>query len=103
MARRLTLTPYLTSAHSDVLEHQIQSSYPGMAHFANSGPFGATCGECAFLGYHVQHRNLAGDLVKAVHHGGCEKFHQLTGKHGPVVPKKAAACKYFEAKSDEQH
>lgn len=27
----------------------------------------------------------------------CRKFRDLTGKTGPVLPKDASACKYFEA------
>jgi hypothetical protein len=93
---RLNFLPHLTSGYSAELDHQINTTHAGQAHFANTGPFGATCGECAFLGYHRQHRNANGDNVKATHHGGCAKFHELTGKHGPVVPKDAAACKYFQ-------
>jgi hypothetical protein len=95
---RLNLAPGLTRGHSEALEHQISTTHIGQAYFANTGPFGATCGECEYLGYFRQHFNSAGDNVKATHHGGCEKFHELTGKHGPVVPAHAAACRYFERK-----
>jgi hypothetical protein len=95
---RLDLTPSLTSMHSEVLDHQIRTTYAGQAHFANTGPFGATCGECAFWGYYKRVRNKAGDNVKAVHRRGCEKFYQLTGRHGEIVPANAAACRYFERK-----
>jgi len=49
-------TPNLTQGYSDVLEHQIRTTHPGQAFFANSGLFGATCGDCASLGYHRQIR-----------------------------------------------
>jgi len=71
---RLTLTPNLTSGHSDELAQQIRATYEGQAYFANTGPFGATCHEC------------------------CAKYHALTGKHGAVVPATAPACRYFERK-----
>jgi len=84
--------PHLTPGHSEVLARQIRATYPGQAHFANSGPFGATCGDYGFLGYHRQTRNKNGDI----HRAGCKKFYQLTGNHGPRVP--AAACRYFQRK-----
>jgi hypothetical protein len=90
----------LTSDPSDVHEHGIRGSHCGQAHFANTGPFGATCGDCVFLGYYQQRRNKTGDTTHAVYRGGCKKFHELPGKHGPIVPANASACKYFE-KRDE--
>jgi len=97
----ITRTPNLTQGYSDVLEHQIRTTHAGQAFFANSGPFGATCGDCAYLGYHWQVRNENGDIAKTVRRGGCKKFYQLTGNHGPVVPAHAAACRYFERKEEE--
>jgi hypothetical protein len=97
----LTLTLYLTRGHSDVLEHQIQTTHRGQAHFGNTGPFGAVCGECAFLGYYQQRHNKSGDLITAKHRSGCKKFCELTGNHGPTVPASAAACRYFERKEEE--
>jgi hypothetical protein len=93
---RLDLTPSLTSIHSETLEHQLHTTHVGMAHFANTGPFGRTCGECVFWSYCQQIRNNAGDLVRTVHRRGCKKFFELTGKHGDIVPANAAACRYFE-------
>ena len=94
--------PSLTRGHSDILEYQIRSSHPGMAHFANTGPLGRTCAECKHLGYHQQRRDAAGNLTATTfRRNGCEKFHELTGKHGPAVPLSAAACKYFRPKDDE--
>jgi len=97
---RLGLSPSLTSIHSEQLEHQLRTTYEGQAHWANGGPFGATCGECAFWGYYQQIQNKAGDNVKAVHRRGCKKFHELTGEHGAVVPANAAACRYFERREN---
>ena len=89
-------TPYLTEGHSPELAMQIKRSRPGMAHFAGTGPFGATCGGCVFLGYWKKIRNASGDTVKSQRVGGCEKFHQLTRRHGPVVPPGTDACRYFQ-------
>jgi len=97
---RLNLTPGLTRGHSDLLEYQIRATHAGQASWANGGPFGETCGTCAHLGYSRQHCNESGDTVKATHHGGCRKFHDLTNKHGPVVPAHAAACRYFQRKEN---
>jgi len=98
---RLTISSYLTRGHSATLDQQIHSTHKGQAYFGNSGPFGATCGECVFLGYYQPHFNKAGDLIKSTYHDGCKKFHELTGKHGPVVPASAPACRYFERKEND--
>jgi hypothetical protein len=92
---------YLTPGHSTTLDQQIHSTHKGQAHFGNTGPFGATCGECVFLGYYQQHFNKAGDNIKSTYRGGCKKFHELTGTHGAVVPANALACRYFERKPEE--
>jgi hypothetical protein len=97
---RLDLTPSLTSIHSDLLEHQLRTTHKGMAHFANTGPFGATCSECEHWGYYKEIRDRDGVLLKATRRHGCEKFYELTGQHGDIVPANAAACRYFERKND---
>jgi hypothetical protein len=66
-------------------------SEPGMAHFAGTGPSGETCGNCAFKGY-----SKLSNRGRAVHHGGCNKFYTLTGKHGPFIIASLLACKYFK-------
>jgi len=96
----ITRTSHLTPGHPDALAHQIRTTHPGQARFANTGPFAATCGKCVFLGYHRQIRNKSGDAVKTVHRGGCGKFYLLTGNHGPVVPKCTEACRYFAPRDD---
>ena len=81
----------------EILAYQIRTTRPGMAHWANSGPFGATCGECAHFGCRKQVRDAAGNIVSTTRvKGGCAKFLALTGKHGPAVPPSTPACKYFE-------
>jgi hypothetical protein len=89
-------TPYLTKGYSDVVEHQIATTRPGMAHFANTGPFGTTCGECVHLGYSKTGRTFRADgTVKAKHVQACAKFHELTGKHGAVLPTNTPSCRHF--------
>jgi hypothetical protein len=60
----------------------------GMAHFAGTGPYGKTCGDCKFLTF-----------IKG-NHARCEQFRRLMGKYGPAdIPYRTHACKYFvEAK-----
>jgi hypothetical protein len=96
----LKLTSNLTQG-DPVLDHQIRTTHEGQAYWANSGPFGEVCGECAFLGYFRQQLTKAGELIKTTHCGGCQKFHEFTGKHGPSVPKRAAACRYFERREND--
>jgi hypothetical protein len=92
----MKITPNLTAGFPPLAEQQIRQTYEGQAHFAGSGPFGATCGECAHLGYYRQVRNGRGETVATPFTGGCSKFYQLTGKHGPVVPGHAESCRHFE-------
>ena len=75
---------------------QTPTGRQGASSWAATGPFGATCGDCVFLGYWKQIRNAAGDTVKSQRAGGCEKFFQLTAKHGPVVPSGTEACRHFQ-------
>jgi hypothetical protein len=78
-------------------------SYPGMAHFADTGPFGATCHECVFYGYWQQRRNQSGDLIKTSFcKNACRKFFELTHSHGPAVPANASACRYFERRKENE-
>jgi hypothetical protein len=87
---------------STVLEHQIRTTRPGMAHWANSGPFGTVCGECAHLGYFKTRRTMAGDMIKAQHVRACAKYRALTGKHGAVLPANTPSCRYFERREEQE-
>ena len=71
---------HLTPVYTPELAQQIRASRPGHAHFADTGPFGATWRRVVFLGYWKQIRNASGDTVKSQRVGGCEKFLQLTGQ-----------------------
>jgi hypothetical protein len=89
-------TPHLTAGYSAELEQQIRRTEPGQAHWAGSGPPGATCCACQFLGYWRHIRNESGDILRSTKSHGCEQFFKLTGKHGPAVSRGADACRYFE-------
>jgi hypothetical protein len=69
---------------------------PGMAHFAGTGPDGATCGQCKFRGYWRERMNGSGFPIGGSRSQACAKFHSLTGGHGPAINKNLRACKYFE-------
>jgi hypothetical protein len=86
----------LTEGYASGLAQQIRATRPGQAHWAGSGPFGATCGDCTHLGYWKRRHNASGDLVNSTRSNGCAKFFQLTGGHGPAVPKNTSACRHFE-------
>ena len=76
-------------------------TYEGMAHFANTGPAGKTCGDCRFFdyqqakGYQSEHSDHA--LTKAP----CLKAREIsTGTARrkvkyPDIPARAFACRYF--------
>lgn len=77
---------------------------PGMAYFAGTGPFGATCGGCVFRGYQRQSQTGVWNPRTSDHdyrwykHQGCAQYKTLTGRYGPAVSSDNRACKYFQAK-----
>lgn len=81
------------------LESARRSTYPGMAHFAGSGPAGVTCRQCRdWTGCGQE----SGYYAKKGKHGGvlkprpCGTYRALMGGEiGPAVPHDARACKYF--------
>lgn len=80
-------------------EAQRLKTWPGMAHFAGSGPALTTCRSCMLW------NNCGADpgyyAPTSKHRGGikprsCGKYQQLmSGEIGPAIPHTAAACKYF--------
>ena len=89
MAKRLERAPGLTTAHPPGLAEAIAKSYEGMAHWATTGPKGATCGGCLYWGDGTGPRQRAQE-------GACAKFRQLTQCVSKKVPKRAEACRHFE-------
>jgi hypothetical protein len=91
---RLRVTPYFTHAPAEAA--QIQRTFAGMAHFANTGPFATYCRDCEFCGAWQQKLNAAGVTIGTARvKGACQKFKKLTGTIGPVVPADTLSCKYF--------
>jgi hypothetical protein len=80
-------------------EQTRRSTYPGMAHFAGSGPVGKVCRECALWtgcgaqsGYYAKSGKFGGMLKPRP----CAKHKEMmAGEVGPGVPHDARACKYF--------
>ena len=94
-------TAHLTSTDAE-FERQVRKTRVGMAHFAGTGPFTATCGECTRWNYWRQIRNASGDLVRTTKSQGCAKFYELTGKHGPAIPPGTEACRHFERRGNSK-
>ena len=74
---------------------------PGMAHFAGSGPWGATCGTCRFRGYWRPAKDKVNKRTmqleeKRFRTMACKKFLELSMKNGPPVKAEWPACKYWE-------
>lgn len=93
-------SPYLTGTSPEAAATQ-----PGMAYFADTGPFGATCGGCAFKNYtRLSSRETFNARNGEFYHksyrvSGCRKFYEMTGKHGPEVEAVTHACRYFDEKN----
>lgn len=81
------------------LETKRQQTFPGMAHFAKSGPEGFTCRQCVSWtgcggesGYYAK-KGMYGGMIKP---RSCHQYKTLMqGDIGPGVPHTAGACKYF--------
>lgn len=82
------------------MESKRAQTFPGMAHFARSGPERRLCRECLFwtgcggeVGYYAK-KGLYGGSIKP---RSCSKYKELMqGDIGPGVPHTAQACKYFQ-------
>lgn len=80
-------------------EEQRLKTWPGMAHFAGSGPAQKTCCECALWdncgadpGYYSKTGKHRGGLKPR----SCRKYKELmAGTIGPPVPHNASACQHF--------
>lgn len=83
-----------------VFETKRQRTYPGMAHFAESGPAKTRCRECKFWtgcgresGYYAK-KGVHGGVLKPRPYA---KYRDMMQEVGPGVPHDALACKYFDA------
>jgi hypothetical protein len=79
------------------VDQQARATYPGMAHFAGTGPHLATCRECLFWEHGTHdYRAKNGKWRGLIEPAACRKFRTFTGQRGDKIPDDAAACKYFD-------
>ncbi len=72
-------------------------SFPGMAHFAKTGPLGASCRDCCYWEDDAPENNSQANTHRTkANQACCAKYRQLTGHLGKKVPGDAAACRHFE-------
>jgi len=88
MAISFAKSDYMTDA-STISRASLSKTVVGMAHFADTGPAGATCDGCAFW---------KNSPVRKKPTNICHKFMQMTGDGMKAVPANCAACRYFEAR-----
>jgi hypothetical protein len=79
----------LTQIFEPEVERAWRETPAGMAHWAASGPVGATCMDC-------QHLDLAKD--SKTEKAQCRKYAELMRRPGKKFSKRFAACKYFDAR-----
>jgi hypothetical protein len=79
-----------------------RDTFPGMAHFAGTGPAGLSCRVCTNWSIGSQDWYASGGK-----HGGapkprgCRAFSKFTmGRDGAKVPHDAKACKHFEQETN---
>ncbi len=89
-----SIQDHLTASPVDALA---RASYPGMAHFAGTGPHGKTCRECGFWAHGPHdYRSKNGKYRGLIEPATCNRYRAITMQVGDKVPDDAAACKYFE-------
>src|SRR5438045_21895 len=74
------------------LERLRRQTHSGMAHWAGTGPSGATCRQCVYwadgTGYYA---GIFGTLKPR----RCARYQEMIGVGGGPIPHDAPACKYF--------
>ena len=89
-------TPGLTRFEVDRLA---EKTHTGMAHFAGTGPAGASCVDCIFFNKTRSRKAKVGLFSRPLSAGRCAKHTELMGgKEGPAFPGAAPACRYFEVR-----
>lgn len=92
-----SISEHLTSSPIDRFARM---SVPGMAHFAGTGPAGATCRECIFWNHGPHdYRAKNGKHRGLIEPATCKKFRQLTHHEGAKIRDDLSACKYFSENS----
>lgn len=66
----------------------LSNTVVGMAHFAGSGPSGATCGGCDYW------QTPPGKKIII-----CEKYRLMTGDKAKAIPASTQACRHYVARS----
>ena len=89
-----SIQDHLTASPVDAFA---RASFPGMAHFAGTGPHLKTCRECIFWehGPH-DYRAKSGKHRGLIEPATCRKYRAITMQVGSKVPDDAGACKYFD-------
>lgn len=90
---------HLTTPNAELAEFQ-RKTPSGMAHWAGTGPDGATCLQCKHwnncgdpAGYYSK-TGMRGGMIKPRR---CGKYKSMMqGRHGDAIPWDALACKYFD-------
>lgn len=91
---REALSDHLTEAPAD---RAARATFPGMAHFAGTGPSGRTCRECVFWNHQPHaYRSKNGKHSGLIKPAACRKFQQLMHVDGNQIPDDARSCKYFD-------
>jgi hypothetical protein len=72
-----------------------RATYPGMAHFAGSGPPQKTCRECAFFDHAKNDYYASGKHRGRIKPAKCRKYRALMSVVGARIPHDAAACRHF--------
>jgi hypothetical protein len=89
-----SIQDHLTASPVDALA---RASYPGMAHFARTGPVNTTCRECIFWDHGPHdYRAKSGKYRGLIEPARCKKYQQITLQQGDKVPDDAPSCKYFD-------
>lgn len=78
------------------LSEQIKKTHEGMAHWAGSGPAGATCRMCKHWNYRGYKKD-PGFGRPELKDATCGRFISMCARSkGLPIPHNADACKYFE-------
>ena len=90
-SRQLNLTDACSIPRANV-----SKTVAGMAHFAGTGPVGATCSRCKFW-QKSGGQQKSGRKPKYI----CEKFRTMTGDAAKLIPGTSPACRHFEQQDGE--
>jgi hypothetical protein len=83
-------------------ERRVAMTLPGMAHWAETGPPGTTCGQCARYGYEAPVRDRAGNTIGVTRKDKrCELFWVLMRQHGAKLPLQTPSCRHFKRNSND--